>query len=178
MSEGEVAEVLQRLGVRRVEVESLDRRRWGATPFVGLSIPRRTVYVTDFADPEQILHEAAHLYLRPPPCVLGVPSAETLSRFPEEALLLQWERCMAAGLSVPLRQAIWEWQATTQTCLVGEIDTMLEDVPNYWATKEWRRGYRLLERMGVIDRQRRPTWARPRWGRVATELRRILEREV
>jgi hypothetical protein len=105
------------------------------------------------------LHEAIHLIVQPP--------FASIDEMPERWLLMQVELAYAKALvdkeGIDLVTA---WQRYTLTgserpYVVGKDDFI------HWQQPYWREGYRLARKVGLLDVDNQPTWARPNWRRLS-----------
>lgn len=120
----------------------------------GLSLPERKVFLYDHCDVEAQLHEVVHVITHPPGC--------RLSMVRENFMLMQVERELARTMLTKAEfHRVVSWQRETT---VHDEDDLFDIGRRYWEDDElWLDGYRRAIQVGLLDRQRRPTFARPVW---------------
>lgn len=167
-----VTEIATRFNVRLEETTwvagRVDKLN-GPSGNTGLRIPERIVWFTKQATLAQVLHEVMHIVTNPPD--LDIDSV------PEDFLLLQFERCVAQTLGRTAYTQVVDWQLDTVAPLIVP-ETMLADIRGYEKTKPWRAGFERARQLGLLDAEKNPTWAFPRWNSELLEEAHLKIREA
>ena len=123
----------------------------------------------------EILHELMHVVLH--------PHGASIDVVPEDWILMQVERAIAADLFKRHLPSVIGWQQDSISPLVAKGFAvlgynLLGSVPNYIYTADWQRGITLAQRLGVLTHVRgaslldaMPTYALPKWSRLTSKQR-------
>lgn len=141
-------------GIELLEIEECDARLNAPMGTSGLCATSRAVFFAPTASFEEVLHEMMH--------VVSTPPGFSHEDFPEEFLLLQFERSFARRLPSRLRAAVIEYQLHTEVSLLGEY-AVLGFVEGYERTPQWRAGFTRARALGLIDGRGWTTGRAPNW---------------
>jgi hypothetical protein len=115
----------------------------------------------------EVLHELCHVVLHPP--------GESIDVVPEDWILMQVERAIAADLFKPHLAYVIQWQEQSIAPLVAGAYDLLGSIPDYINHATWQRGIDLAQRLGVLTsgptRLAKPTYNLPKWSRLTVKER-------
>ena len=143
-----------RIGLMTWEEGRSARRLNGPNGNAGMSLTERTVWYTQEALLQHVLHEIMHIVTNPP--------GEDHEYVPEDFLLMQFERCVARSLGKFICEQVIRWQLETVAPLIVP-EAALGEILNYEKTKPWLEGYERARRLGLLNGRNKPTWALPTW---------------
>lgn len=162
-----IHEVARRFGISLREVPKIPKHASNIGTGAALSIKNRVVYYTpgDSIYPEHILHEIVHLVVAAPKRITGQPMQVSIDCIPEDLFMLQYERCVARAMGRRMHQGICGLQQDAPTYFLDAPGVPLFEIYGFERFVQWHAGYAMAMRIGLIDRNKRPTWRRPRWNR-------------
>jgi len=110
-------------------------------------------------EPENYLHELVHVITQPP--------WQNIEHTPEDFILMQFERALAAAYFSPWAyDRIVHWQECTEVSATGtSLGTLTElgvSQP-YFRAAWWRAGFVFCRKLGILDENNRPTFRWPDW---------------
>lgn len=127
--------------------------------------------------PQYFLHELTHIIVQPP--------FWTMRETPEEFVLFQFERQLSkACFDATDHRAVVKWQEDTITYTRQKgapksktyaYELALGDIHNYRQRGIWRRGFELCRRVGLLDKNNKPTWKKPDWSSFSMDEIRALK---